>query len=34
MCAVFGTILADEDGIYDPQDNNDGLPLGLKETVF
>ena len=30
MCAVFGTILADEDGVYDPQDSNDRLLLGLK----
>jgi DNA invertase Pin-like site-specific DNA recombinase len=30
MCAVFGTVLADEDGIYDPQDTNDRLLLGLK----
>ena len=25
MCAVFGAILADEDGVYDPQDTNDRL---------
>jgi DNA invertase Pin-like site-specific DNA recombinase len=30
MCAIFGTILADEDGVYDPQDTNDRLLLGLK----
>jgi Resolvase, N terminal domain len=30
MCALFGTILADEDGVYDPQDTNDRLLLGLK----
>ena len=30
MCAIFGTILADEDGVYDPQDSNDRLLLGMK----
>jgi DNA invertase Pin-like site-specific DNA recombinase len=30
MCALFGTVLADEDGVYDPQDSNDRLLLGLK----
>jgi DNA invertase Pin-like site-specific DNA recombinase len=33
MCAMFGTILADEDGIYDPKDTNDRLLLGLKGTI-
>jgi len=33
MCAVFGTLLADEDGVYDPQDSNDRLLLGLKGTI-
>ena len=33
MCAVVGTILADEDGVYDPQDTNDRLLLGLKGTI-
>jgi DNA invertase Pin-like site-specific DNA recombinase len=33
MCAVFGTVLADEDGVYDPQDSNDRLLLGLKGTI-
>lgn len=33
MCAIFGTILADEDGVYDPQDTNDRLLLGLKGTI-
>lgn len=33
LCAVFGTILADEDGIYDPNDSNDRLLLGLKGTI-
>ena len=30
MCAIFGTLLADEDGVYDPLDTNDRLLLGLK----
>ena len=30
LCAVFGTLLADQDGIYDPNDANDRLLLGLK----
>jgi DNA invertase Pin-like site-specific DNA recombinase len=30
MCAIFGTLLADEDGTYDPRDTNDRLLLGLK----
>jgi DNA invertase Pin-like site-specific DNA recombinase len=30
MCAVFGTLLADEDGVYDANDANDRLLLGLK----
>jgi DNA invertase Pin-like site-specific DNA recombinase len=33
MCAVFGTLLADEDGIYDPRDSNDRLLLGLKGNI-
>ena len=33
MCAIFGTILADEDGIYDPSDANDRLLLGFKGTM-
>jgi DNA invertase Pin-like site-specific DNA recombinase len=33
MCALFGTILADEDGVYDPNDSNDRLLLGLKGTI-
>ena len=27
------TILADEDGVYDPKDTNDRLLLGLKGTI-
>jgi DNA invertase Pin-like site-specific DNA recombinase len=30
MCAIFGALLADEDGAYDPRDSNDRLLLGLK----
>jgi DNA invertase Pin-like site-specific DNA recombinase len=33
MCAVFGTILADEDRIYDPRDPEDRLLLGFKGTI-
>lgn len=33
VCAVFGTVLADLDGIYDPTDVNDRLVLGLKATI-
>jgi DNA invertase Pin-like site-specific DNA recombinase len=33
MCDVFGTILGDEDGLYDPRDPNDRLLLGLKGTM-
>jgi hypothetical protein len=31
MCAVFGTLIADEDGVYDGHDTNDRLVLGLKK---
>jgi DNA invertase Pin-like site-specific DNA recombinase len=30
LCAVFDTLLADQDGIYDANDSNDRLVLGLK----
>ncbi len=30
ICALFGTLIADLDGIYDPNDYNDRLLLGLK----
>src|SRR5438876_1753186 len=33
LCAVFGTLLADQDGIYDAADPNDRLLLGLKGTM-
>jgi len=34
LCAVFDTLIADDDGIYDPRDPNDRLVLGLKGTLF
>lgn len=30
LCALFGTLLADADGLYDPTDYNDRLLLGLR----
>ena len=33
MCTIFGTLLADEDGLYEPRDPNDRLLLGLKGTM-
>ena len=33
MCAIFGTLLADEDRIYDPRDAEDRLLLGFKGTI-
>lgn len=33
ICAIFGALLADQDGIYDPGDCNDRLLLGLKGTM-
>src|SRR5262252_11056707 len=32
-CALFGTLIADLDGIYDPSQYNDRLLLGLKGTM-
>jgi DNA invertase Pin-like site-specific DNA recombinase len=32
LCAITGTIVIDEDGVYDPADFNDGLVLGMKGT--
>jgi DNA invertase Pin-like site-specific DNA recombinase len=29
VCALVGTLLADQDGVYDPRDGNDRLLLGL-----
>ena len=31
--AIFGTLIADEDGVYDPAHFNDRLLLGLKGTM-
>ncbi len=33
VCALFGTLLADLDGVYDPTQFNDRLLLGLKGTM-
>lgn len=33
LAAVFGTLIADADGIYDPRHYNDRLLLGLKGTM-
>jgi DNA invertase Pin-like site-specific DNA recombinase len=33
VCAIFGTLLADQDGVYDPTDPNDRLLLGLKGAM-
>jgi DNA invertase Pin-like site-specific DNA recombinase len=30
LCSLTGTLILDEDGVYDPADFNDGLLLGLK----
>jgi DNA invertase Pin-like site-specific DNA recombinase len=33
VCGLFGTLLGDADGVYDPRDYNDRLLLGLKGTM-
>ena len=33
LCAIYRTLLADADGLYDPTDYNDRLLLGLKGTM-
>lgn len=33
VCAIFGTLIADEDGVYDPQIPNDRLILGMKGII-
>lgn len=33
LCGIFETLLADQDGVYDPSDPNDRLLLGLKGTM-
>jgi DNA invertase Pin-like site-specific DNA recombinase len=30
LCAIFRTLLGDQDGLYDPTDHNDRLLLGIK----
>ena len=32
LCAITGTLVIDEDGVYDPANFNDGLVLGMKGT--
>ena len=32
-CGIFGTLLADQDGLYDPNDTNGRMILGLKGTM-
>src|SRR5918911_3798497 len=34
LCAVFRTLIGDEDGLYDARDPNDRLLLGVKGTLF
>jgi hypothetical protein len=33
LCARFGTLLGDSDGLYDPSLYNDRLLLGLKSSM-
>ena len=33
ICAIFGTLISDLDGVYDPSQYNDRLLLGLKGTM-
>jgi len=33
VCGLFGTLVGDADGVYDPQTYNDRLLLGLKGTM-
>jgi DNA invertase Pin-like site-specific DNA recombinase len=33
LCALSGTLISDEDGVYDPGEFNDRLLLGLKGTM-
>lgn len=33
VCAIFRTLIADEDGLFDPNDPNDRLILGLKGII-
>src|ERR1700732_1709800 len=34
LCALSGTLISDEDGVYDPAHFNDRLLLGLKGTLL
>ena len=33
VCAIYHALIADEDGVFDPQDPNDRLVLGLKGII-
>ena len=33
LCAIFQTLLVDQDGVYDPTQYNDRLLLGLKSSA-
>src|SRR3954447_7825460 len=33
VCAIFSTLLCDQDGVYDPLDTNDRLLLGMKGAM-
>ena len=33
LCALFGTLLRDQDGLYNPMESNNRLLLGLKGTM-
>ena len=33
VCGIFGTLLCDQDGVYDPLDSNDRLLLGMKGAM-
>ena len=33
VCAIFNTLLCDQDGVYDPLDSNDRLLLGMKGAM-
>ena len=33
VCAIYGTLIADEDGVFDPQEPNDRLVLGMKGII-
>ncbi len=33
LCSLFGTLLGDQDGLYNPTESNDRLLLGLKGTM-